>query len=234
MQNPDFGLKKVSALVLAGGRGSRMGGVDKGLTVFRGLPLAHHALQRLAAQTAGPLHCVTINANRNAADYAALGARVVGHGQVKVVGDTVEGFAGPLAGFLVGLARCESPYLLTVPCDSPLFPLDLARRLLAALVQADADIAMASAPDGAAGSAGSAVVGSGGEAHKQPVFCLLKATLHDSLAEYLARGGRKIGAWAAEHHLVVVPFDTPHDDPLAFANANTLDDLRALEQASQP
>ena len=221
MQNPDFSLAQTTALVLAGGRGSRMGGVDKGLQLFRGRPLVETALQRLAMQAGGPLQAVLINANRNADAYAAAGQRSLGLIEHQVVADTLDDFAGPLAGFLVGLQHCHSAYLLTVPCDSPLFPLDLAARLLAALERENADIAMVTAPE----QGRDGVV----QPRSQPVFCLMRATLRDSLAQFLAQGGRKIDVWTALHRLVLVPFVSPSDDPQAFANANTLDELRSLE-----
>ena len=228
-----FDLCDITALVLAGGRGSRMGAVDKGLEAFHDQPLVQHALQRLGLQSGGPLHSVIINANRNATDYANLGDRVVGVGKTAVLPDTLENFAGPLAGFLVGLAHCSTAFLLTVPCDSPLLPLDLAQRLFCALVEEDADIAMVSAPDAQLDV--DELARSGGAVHKtasarrQPVFCLLKTALHTSLSQYLSEGGRKIDGWAVRHRLVLVPFDAPGDDPRAFANANTLAQLRALE-----
>ncbi len=114
-------MQQPTGLVLAGGRGSRMGGVDKGLQPFDGVPLALHALRRLRLQ----LDDVAINANRHLDDYAAFGA--------PVWPDDVEGRPGPLAGFLSALVRCPTPWLLTVPCDTPRFPADLAERMTAAL-----------------------------------------------------------------------------------------------------
>ena len=124
----------ITGLVLAGGRGSRMGGVDKGLQNFQGLPLALHTLMRLSHQVGETM----INANRNLAAYEAFGA--------PVWPDTLSDHAGPLAGFLTGLERCETPYLLTVPCDTPWFPTDLAERMAQALSGSDQAIAMASKP----------------------------------------------------------------------------------------
>ncbi len=222
MQNSDINLSNTTALVLAGGRGSRMGGVDKGLEPFRGQPLVETALQRLALQTGGPLHGVLINANRNAEAYTVLGQRIVGTPPLAVVADTLEDYAGPLAGFLVGLTHCKSAYLLTVPCDSPLFPLDLGQRLMQALLADGADIAVVSAPE--AGRDGVIALRS------QPVFCLMKATLLPSLTRFLAEGGRKIDTWTALHRVVQVAFNAQGDDTSAFANANTLDELRALEK----
>ena len=204
----------ITAIVLAGGRGSRMGGVDKGLQNFRGIPLAMHALLRLQMQEGGLIAETMINANRNLSAYEALGASVWPDA-------SPDEFAGPLAGFLTGLERCETPYLLTVPCDTPLFPLDLAQRLLQKLEAGDADIAVASAPE--ADDAGQSKV------RPQPVFCLLKSELMESLVAFMQGGGRKIDAWTAQHRVVHVAFDTDHDDASAFANANTIAELQALE-----
>lgn len=211
----------ITALVLAGGRGLRMGGVDKGLQAFNGLAMAQHALQRLASQQGGPLHGIVINANRHAQQYTALGLAAWGEGQVTVVPDRDTEFGGPLAGFQAGLDVCRSALMLTVPCDSPLFPLDLAARLLAALTQADADVAVVLAPE--AGRDGTVSLRS------QPVFCLMRASVADNLHAFLEAGGRKVDAWTAPLRLVQVAFNAPTDDPRAFANANTLEDVRQLE-----
>jgi molybdopterin-guanine dinucleotide biosynthesis protein A len=196
----------ITGLILAGGRGARMGGVDKGLQHFNGLPLALHTLQRLQPQVGR----VLVNANRNLPSYEAFGARVCT--------DALPDFAGPLAGFMTGLTHCDTPWLVTVPCDTPLFPLDLVTRLAQAVSEQDADIAVARASE------------SDGARRPQPVFCLMRRTLSDSLDRFLREGGRKIDAWTAQHHAVLVDFDTPGDDPRAFANANTLDELHRLEQ----
>jgi len=203
---------EITGLVLAGGRGSRMGGVDKGLQNFNGTPLALHAVLRLGPQVGQ----VLVNANRNLAAYESFG--------VPVWPDGLADYAGPLAGFLTGLERCETPYLLTVPCDTPLFPLDLASRLAAALASHEADIAMVSAPETAGPPGASAAL------FPQPVFCLLRATLLDSLVRFTQGGGRKIDKWTAQHHTVLVPFDRPGDAADAFFNANTLAELHTLER----
>lgn len=198
----------VTALILAGGRGARMGGTDKGLQNFRGLPLALQTLMRLQLQSQPPQE-VMINANRNLAAYESLGAAVWP--------DTLEGFAGPLAGFLTGLERCETPLLLTVPCDTPLFPLDLLERLQQALHDEQAELAMAAARE------------EDGQVRPQPVFCLLKVELLDSLVAFTREGGRKIDAWTGQHRCALVPFDRPDDAPEAFFNANTHEELHKLE-----
>jgi molybdenum cofactor guanylyltransferase len=189
----------ITGLVLCGGRGTRMGGVDKGLQNHQGVPLALHALMRLQMQV-GP---VMINANRNLAAYESF--------SVQVWPDPMADYPGPLAGWLAGLEHCETPYMLTVPCDSPHFPTDLAPRLAAALEEAGAEIAMATTLED-------------GQEQVQPVFCLLKTDLMESLVAYLHAGERKIDRWARQHVCVNVPFD----DASAFANANTLEELRQL------
>ena len=201
--------QEITGIILAGGRGSRMGGVDKGLQNFNGMPLALHTLMRLQMQVGS----VMVNANRNLAAYESFGT--------SVWPDVLTDYAGPLAGFLTGLERCESPFLVTVPCDTPLFPLDLVARLAEALERDDADIAMAAAPE--ADKDGHI------QLRTQPVFCLLRIELMESLVAFTQGGGRKIDAWTAQHKTVVVPFDQPGDSAHAFANANTLSELHQLE-----
>ena len=194
----------ITGLVLAGGRGSRMGGVDKGLQPFDGTVLARHALERLRPQVG----TVAVNANRHLDLYAAW--------QVPVWADAQDGFPGPLAGVLAGLEHCTTPWLLTVPCDTPRFPPDLAGRMAAAAAAAGARVALAASP----GPLGPIA---------EPVFCLAQAALRDDLRIALAGGLRAVRQWAARHAWVLVPFDRPGDDPQAFRNANTPEELRALE-----
>jgi len=206
---PETALEAVTGLILAGGRGSRMGGTDKGLQNFRGIPLALHTLMRLQMQQGGLLGEVMINANRNLAAYESFGA--------PVWPDVLADYAGPLAGFLTGLERCETPCLLTVPCDTPLFPLDLLQRMHHALQHAQADLAMAAALE------------EDGQLRPQPVFCLMRVELLESLVAFTHQGGRKIDAWTAQHRTVLVPFNAAGDDPQAFFNANTAAQLQSLE-----
>jgi molybdopterin-guanine dinucleotide biosynthesis protein A len=196
---------QITGLVLAGGRGSRMGGADKGLQNFNGIPLALHTLMRLQLQVGESM----VNANRNLSAYEAFGA--------PVWPDGLADYAGPLAGFLTGLERCETEWLVTVPCDTPLFPLDLVARLAQAAAREDAEIAMAAASE------------EDGQLRAQPVFCLLRVDLMESLVRFTHDGGRKIDAWTAQHRVVLVPFDAQGDDPRAFFNANTLAELHQLE-----
>jgi molybdopterin-guanine dinucleotide biosynthesis protein A len=190
----------ITGLVLAGGRGSRMGGVDKGLQLFRGEPLAQHAVSRLSPQVGQ----VMVNANRNLDQYRAMG--------VAVYSDAMPGFAGPLAGVLAGLNHCVTPYLVTVPCDTPCFPHDLVERLAGGL--AGADIATAYSCEG-------------DELSPQPVFCLMKTSLRESLRAFIDGGQRKTGLWARELGGARVVFD----DAAAFANFNTLVELTDAQQA---
>ncbi|AKJ28953.1 molybdenum cofactor guanylyltransferase MobA [Caldimonas brevitalea] len=200
VQYPTPPVHEITGLVLAGGRGTRMGGVDKGLQPFRGEPLVAHALRRLAPQTTA----LMISANRSLPAYRGYG--------VPVHADALPDYPGPLAGLLSGLQHCRTPYLVSVPCDTPLFPLDLVARLADALGHAGADIAVARSGD-----------------RLQPVFCLLKTTLAGSLMRYLASGERRIAYWTAQHARVEVPFDPPS----AFFNANTLEELQELERVHE-
>jgi molybdenum cofactor guanylyltransferase len=197
----------ITGVILAGGRGSRMGGADKGLQNFNGMPLALHTLMRLQPQVGE----VMVNANRNLGAYESFG--------VPVWPDVLGDYPGPLAGFLTALERCETPWLVTVPCDTPLFPQDLVTRLAAAAQEHDAEIAMAAARE------------EDGQIRPQPVFCLMRVELMESLVKFTQMGGRKIDAWTAQHKTVIVTFDQPGDEARAFFNANTLAELHQLEQA---
>ncbi len=206
---------EITGLVLAGGRGSRMGGVDKGLQLLHGRPLVAHALQRLAPQVAN----VMVSANRHLAAYEPLSACVLC--------DSVGGFAGPLAGILTGLERCRTPYLAIVPCDSPNLPLDLVERLGDALATAGAEIATAAVRTATAMDARTATAATpkGGGLRTQPVFSLLRADLASRLRQDLEGGERKADQWMARQRRVICTFA----DAAAFANINTLGDLERLE-----
>lgn len=215
--------QNITGCLLAGGRGARMGGVDKGLQPFLGQPLAAHALQRLAPQVGRLL----INANRHADRYAALGAPW----NAAVWPDAQQDYPGPLAGFLSGLLHCQTDWLICVPCDTPLFPEDLVACMAQAVeaVQGDADIVVAHGWEISPSAAPNAAA----EMRAQPVFCLLRASLKDSLRAFVQGGGRKIDAWTAHHRCIAVRFDRDGDRH-AFANANTLGELHDLEQYARP
>ena len=198
----------ISGLVLAGGRGSRMGNVDKGLQPFRSSTMVEHVLARLRPQV-GP---VAVSANRNLDTYRALDVMVL----PDEIADGVEPYAGPLAGLETGLRHCATPYLLAVPCDSPFLPADLASRLFAALEEADADVAYAATRE------------PGMRAQPHPVFCLVRADRLPQLSAYLAEGGRRVDGWYRDLKAVEVVFD----DADAFRNINTLDELRGLDDTA--
>lgn len=198
--------RSITGLLLAGGRGSRMGGRDKGLQPFRGQTLAQHALRRLAPQV-GPL---LVNANRNLPSYSALG--------VPVCSDADPEYPGPLAGMLSGLDLCRTSYLMVIPCDSPLFPTDLVARLASALVAGNADVAIPVTRE------------ADGTLQRHPVFCLMKAAVRPGLEDYVVSGRRKLELWTRSQRCVEVPFA----DALAFANINTMEDLQALQDAEPP
>lgn len=168
----------ITGLVLAGGAGRRMGGIDKGLLDYGGRPLVARVIERLAPQVDGLL----VSANRNLDVY-----RGFGH---PVLTDAEEGFPGPLAGLRAGLAACPTPWLLACPCDCPALPCDLAHRLLAAATAQDRPIAVVTSPAG-----------------RQPVFQLCHRSLLPALDSYLAAGNRRVGLWCSEQGALEVHFD---------------------------
>jgi molybdopterin-guanine dinucleotide biosynthesis protein A len=169
---------KITGVILAGGLGRRMGGIDKGLQELRGQPMVHRVIERLAPQVDELL----INANRNVERYAAFGHRVVP--------DQIPDYAGPLAGLHAALSAAEQPLVATVPCDSPFLPADLVSRLFSALTATNADLAVARTFD-----------------QPHPVFCLCKREVLPHLSEFLASGGRKFDRWYATLKVVEVAFD---------------------------
>jgi len=189
----------VTGIVLAGGQGRRMGGVDKGLVELGGRPMVAHVLARFAPQVAALL----INANQNLERYAAFGH--------PVVPDAVGGFAGPLAGLHAGLTRAATEYAATVPCDSPFLPADLVARLRVALSAADAQLAVARTFD-----------------QPHPVFCLVRRDVLPHLEGFLAGGGRKIDAWYATLRVVEVAFDDEADAFRNINTADELTDAGRL------
>lgn len=200
----------ITGVVLAGGRGSRMGGVDKGLQPFNDEPLALHVLRKLTPQCGAML----ISANRSIEIYAQLGRPF----QAKVIVDElpqdVPDFPGPLAGIASAMRAARTDFVLIAPCDAPFTAPNLAERLAAGLVEAGADIAVAS------------VVDTAGERHAHPVFALLRRSLVRDLEACLLAGDRKVRAWYARHKTADVTFD----DERAFYNVNDLQQLADLER----
>lgn len=178
---------QITAVILAGGRGMRMGGIDKGLADYQGKAMVAHVLDRIQPQVAK----VIINANRNLATYQQYG--------VPVVADATQQFDGPLAGFQAGLAHAETDWILTVPCDSPLLPPDLAARLSQVICESDTLVAIARSASG-----------------DHPVFCLFHHSLSTDLDTFLNDGQRRVSAWQARHAPAFVTFE----DEQAFTNIN--------------
>ena len=194
----------MTGLILAGGRAQRMGGIDKGLIPFLGKPLIASAINRLQAQVSG----ILINANRSIIQYSTYG--------YPVIEDETPDFSGPLAGFSAGLKACKTPYLLTAPCDSPLLPINLGAQLAAEMERGDFQLVYASSKE------------SDGKVWAQPVFCLMRADLIDSLKLFLGSGNLKIDRWFKELNSSTVIFENAN----AFANINTPEELKALEEVS--
>jgi molybdopterin-guanine dinucleotide biosynthesis protein A len=172
----------ITGVVLAGGMGRRMGGVDKGLLELHGRPLAAWVVDRLRPQ----VDHLLINANQNRERYAEFGC--------PVVADEIPDFAGPLAGLHAALSAASTPFVVTAPCDSPFLPETLVSRLFWALTAAAADLAVARTFD-----------------QPHPVFCLCRREVLPHLTEFLAGGGRKIDRWYATLKVVEVAFDDVAD-----------------------
>jgi len=174
--------EKITGVVLAGGLGRRMGGIDKGLQELRGRPMVAWVVERLAPQVDELL----INANQNIERYAAFDHRIVP--------DQIPDYAGPLAGLHAALAAAAHPLVATAPCDSPFLPADLVSRLFSALTVNAADLAVARTFD-----------------QPHPVFCLCKRAVLPHLSEFLAGGGRRFESWYATLKVVEVAFDDEAD-----------------------
>nr|WP_298057343.1 molybdenum cofactor guanylyltransferase MobA [uncultured Halomonas sp.] len=195
---------ELTGMVLAGGEGRRMGGRDKGLEPFAGLPLVAHVVKRLEGQVAELL----VNANRNADAYRLFADRVIAD---LVMEGAEGGFKGPLMGIYSGLRAAKTPWLLVVPCDSPALPNDLVARMVAGIASANGEHDIAVAFDGE---------------RLHPVVALLRTSLADDLAATLAEGERKIDRWYARHGWCKVDMS---DCPDAFANLNTEEEKQRLE-----
>ena len=190
---------EITGVILAGGRAKRMGGQDKGLIKVNGQTMTELIIEKLLPQTTH----LMINANRHLEQYKKFNLPVISD-------DNSTEFNGPLAGMLSALKNCSTKYILSIPCDSPFFPTDLASRLLSALINADADIS---------------VVHDGNR--MQPVFALIKTELANSLQDFLDKGDRKIDLWYKQHHTVQVDFSDYSEISL---NINTPEELQNLEQ----
>lgn len=199
-------IEQISGLILAGGRGMRMGQVNKGLQNFQGEAMVNHVLRRLSPQVSQ----VSINVNQDTDQYKSFNCTLIP--------DVIPDYAGPLAGLHAGLLQCSTPYLATVPCDSPFLPLDLVHRLAQALDQQQGQLAVALTPEKSHGNI---------SWQQQPVFCLVKADLVHNLEEFLQNGGRKVSDWYAHLYVVEVVFE----DILSFRNINTRAELEQYNTA---
>ena len=197
---PGSKIGPIVGVILAGGRAERMGGGDKGLREVGGKPILARVIERVRPQA----DALVLNANGDPARFAGF--------DLPVAPDSIPGFAGPLAGLHCGMTAATTELVATVPCDSPFLPADLISRLLQALQENDADLAVAK---------------TGNQPH--PVFCLCRKTVLPGLTDFLAGGGRKIDAWYAKLKIVEVLFD---DQPQAFSNINKEEELRAFETGS--
>ena len=169
--------QQITAVILAGGMGRRMGGQDKGQLILNGRPLIEYILEAIEPQ----VKTILINANRHQAEYARYG--------YPVVPDLLQGYQGPLAGFASGMRAATTPYIVTLPCDGPFSAPDLVKRLATALQSMHADIAVAH--DGE---------------RLQPVYALLPTKLQSNLEDFLASGERKIDRWYAQHNMAFADF----------------------------
>ena len=187
----------ITGIILAGGQARRMGGKDKGLIELAQKPMIEYVLNAIEPQ----VDDIIINANRNQTVYEGYG--------FPVVADEIEGYCGPLAGMASGIQAAKTPFVVTVPCDSPLIPDDLVQKLYSTMQNEDAEICTAHA-----------------NGRLQPVFTLMKSELLPSMLDFLNNGERKIDKWFEKHRLAIADFSEQAD---TFININSADELAAIE-----
>jgi len=188
--------ENITAVILAGGKGRRLEGQDKGLVLYKDKALIQHVIERIQLQVGA----IVINANRNQEKYAKYG--------YAVISDEMSDFQGPLSGFASAMKKVKTDYIITLPCDGPSLPLNLVSRMLCKLNScSDRTNCIAVAHDGE---------------RIQPVHALIPVGLIASLEKFLANGDRKIDLWYKEHQLVLVDFSDQAD---AFFNINKKDQL---------
>jgi molybdopterin-guanine dinucleotide biosynthesis protein A len=187
----------ITGIILAGGQARRMGGQDKGLISLAGKPMIEYVIKSIEPQ----VDTIIINANRNQSLYEKYG--------FPVVADQIEGYCGPLAGMASGLEHATTPFVVTVPCDSPFIPDDLVHKLYSTLQHENAEIC---------------TIRSNGRL--QPVFTLMKSELFNSILEFLNNGERKIDKWFDKHRLAIADFS---DQPDTFININSTEELEEVE-----
>ena len=187
----------ITGIILAGGQARRMGGQDKGLIKLARKPMIEYVLNAIKPQ----VDDIIINANRNQTVYEKYG--------FPVVTDQIEGYCGPLAGMASGLQAAKTPFVVTVPCDSPLIPDDLVQKLYTTLQDEDAEICTAHS-----------------NGRLQPVFTLMKSELLSSMLDFLNNGERKIDKWFEKHRLAIADFSAQPD---TFININSAEELTEIE-----
>ena len=198
-------LTEISLLILAGGKGSRMGGLDKGLMDIAGKPAIEHLIERFSTHP-GPL---MISANRNLERYAGYG--------YPVLKDAADTFPGPLAGILAGLRAAPGRYLLTMPVDAPLVQHDYPARMAAAFADCGCRACVASLNQ-----------------RIEPVFSLLDTSLTPSLQDYLERGQRPVNGWLAEVGAKPVDFSDVPQQFINLNVEQDQEKLRACLASSTP
>jgi len=191
---------EITGVILAGGKARRMGGADKGLILLNGKPLIEHVIGAFKPQVSRLL----INANRNHEKYDKYG--------LDIIKDEMGSYYGPLAGMASALHKTNTPYLITVPCDTPFISNNLALTLTTTILKEEAEISVAH----------------NGE-RLQPVFCMMRKTMMPSINDYLQKGGRKIDEWFEQHSLAIADLS---GNPECFENVNTKEDIAILEKNS--
>jgi len=167
----------VTAVILAGGKGRRMDGKDKGLVELENRPLIEYVIDAIKPQ----VETIILNANRNQAQYSRYG--------YPVVSDALADHQGPLAGFICAMKSSTTSHIVTLPCDGPFLPGDLVERLTASLTDDNAEIAVAHDGD-----------------RMQTVYSLIPVTLANSLDAFLDSGERKVELWYRRHRIALADF----------------------------
>ena len=192
-------------VILAGGQATRMGGGDKGLLPLSGQPLLRHVIDRFSPQ----VEALALNANGDPERFETF--------ELPVLPDSIDGFAGPLAGVLAGLdwaATLGATHIVTAAADTPFFPADLVPRLMLAAETQAQPIALARTDNG-----------------RHPTFGLWPVDLRDDLREALGNGVRKVVAWTDQHGTAMADFPSEGFDP--FFNVNTPEDLAIAERLAK-
>ena len=201
----DFPSDQITALILAGGRGSRFQGADKGLLDFKGRPMVVQVLNALAKQ----VHLILVSANRHLEKYEALG--------VPVVRDRLSDYQGPLAGIEAGLSICPTPYMAVFPCDAPFLDPELLVNLYQEMERTNVNVVYAMSRQGK-------------DTYPEPTFALIRTCMLGDLRNFLEGGRRKLLDWYQSMDYAECLFEDAH----CFANANTADELNRLASLSKP